>query len=69
MTFCQYFKRPVEGVWLKLTPTGEVRAACGRIGVAAVARAESCVGDAKEGTDDMLGIMSQGHSTSGLHST
>lgn len=41
----------------ELTPTRKVDAACGRVGVAAVARAEGCIGDAKKGADDMLEVV------------
>lgn len=44
----------------KLTPAGKVNAACGRVGVAAVARAEGCIGDAKEGAGDMLEMTAHG---------
>lgn len=41
----------------ELTPTCKVDAACGRVGVAAVARAEGCIGDAKKGANDMLEVV------------
>lgn len=49
-----------------LTPACKVGAACGRIGVAAVARAENCIGDAKKGADDILEIVDHDHGVLGL---
>lgn len=51
---------------VELTPACKVGAACGRIGVAAVARAENCIGDAKKGADDMLDMIAHGHGMLGL---
>lgn len=54
---------------VELTPARKVGAAGGRIGVAAVARAESCIGDAKKGAGDLLEMVAHDHGLLGLEQT